>query len=97
MEICACLSQHMLELSHNVNILGEDLTNLSGSDTINVNKLTPVSGQNPVIIITEISLLSLLPNKFHGISTTDKSTDNLLTTCISIVCVASQFEIKSKP
>ena len=38
MEICACLSRQLLELTHNVNTLSEDLTSCSGSNTINVNK-----------------------------------------------------------
>ena len=48
-EICACLSRQLLELTHNVNTLSEDLTSFSGSNTINVNKSTPKSGQNPFV------------------------------------------------
>ena len=49
MEICACLSRQLLELTHNVNTLSEDLASCSGSNTINVNKSTPVSGRNPFV------------------------------------------------
>ena len=49
MEICASLSRHLLELTHNVNTLSEDLTSCSGSNTINVNESTPVSGRNPFV------------------------------------------------
>ena len=45
MEICACLSRQLLELTDNVNTLSEDLTSCYGSNTINVNKWTPVSGR----------------------------------------------------
>ena len=48
-EICACLSRQLLELTNKVNTLSEDLTSCSGSNTINVNKSTPVSGRNPFI------------------------------------------------
>ena len=33
MEIWACLSRQLLELTHNVNTLSEDLTSCSGSNT----------------------------------------------------------------
>ena len=49
MEISACLSRHLLEVTHNVNTLSEDLTSCSGSNTINVNESTPVSGRNPFV------------------------------------------------
>ena len=49
MEICACLSRQLLELTHNVNTLSEDLTSCSGSNTKNVSKSTPVSGRNPFV------------------------------------------------
>ena len=49
MAICACLSRQLLELTHNVNTLSEDLTSCSGSNTINVSKSTPVSGRNPFV------------------------------------------------
>ena len=49
MEICACLSRQLLELTHNVNTLSEDLTSCSGSNTTNVSKSTPVSGRNPFV------------------------------------------------
>ena len=49
MEICACLSRQLLELTYNVNTLSEDLTSCSGSNTINVIKSTPVSGRNPFV------------------------------------------------
>ena len=48
-EICACLSRQLLELTHNVNTLSEDLTSCSGSNTKNVSKSTPVSVRNPFV------------------------------------------------
>ena len=49
MEICACLSRQLLELTHIVNTLSEDFTSCSGSNTKNVNKSTTVSGRNPFV------------------------------------------------
>ena len=49
LEICACLSRQLLELTQNVNTLSEDLTSCSGSNTKNVNNSTPVSGRHPFV------------------------------------------------